>query len=80
MLHLASLPPPHPLHQPVCIHAKQYIKMHRSPLHELAHIYEILPQDIETVPLPAFPPSFRLGCMLTIPALEEESAAHESSC
>ena len=80
MLRLASLPDSHPLHKPAIICAKRYIKMHWSPLHELAHIFEVTPQEMETVSFPARSPSHCSRCTLIIPATAEESADHASRC
>ena len=43
----ASLPETHPLHSVFRTQAKQYIKLHRSPLHELASTYDITPGSIK---------------------------------
>jgi ribonuclease HI len=80
VLRLASLPASHPLHKPAIIRAKRYIKTHRSPLHELAHIFGVAPQEMETVSPPARSPSHRSRCALIIPATAEESANHASQC
>ena len=80
MLCLASLPASHPLHKLAIIRAKHYIKMHWYPLHKLAHIFEVAPQEMETVSPPARSPSHRSQCTLIIPATAEESADHASQC
>ena len=80
MLHLASLPASHPLHRPIITCAKWYIKTHCSPLHELAHIFEVTPQEIKMVSPPACSPSHHSRCALIIPTLVEESADHASCC
>jgi len=45
---LALLPASHPLQKIYQTWAKQYIKMHRSPPHELATAYNIVPDSLET--------------------------------
>jgi len=40
-LRIVLLSGSHPLHSEFCLWEKRYIKMHRSPLHELAHIYKV---------------------------------------
>ena len=47
---LATLPASHPLSAPFKIQAKRFIKTHRSPLPELAFIYDISPNSFETLP------------------------------
>ena len=56
------------------------ILRHQSPLHELAHIFEVAPQEMETVSFPAHSPSHHSRCALIIPATVEESADHASRC
>ena len=46
---LATLPASHPLLVPFKTRAKRFIKTHRSPLHELAFIYNISPSSFETL-------------------------------
>ena len=46
---LASLPPSHPLHQPVRKAAKRFVKKHRSSLHNIFHFTDIVPSSIETI-------------------------------
>jgi hypothetical protein len=46
---LASLPPQHPLAKITLRCSKKYVKQHRSPIHKLMHIYDIHPEEIETI-------------------------------
>jgi ribonuclease HI len=46
---LASLPPTHPLFQPIRNAAKRYVKKHRSPLHNLFHLTKVTPNSIESI-------------------------------
>ena len=46
---IATLPPTHPLHKPAKKCAGHRIKRHRSPLHQLMSIYNIRPQDVESI-------------------------------
>ena len=48
-LRMAALPFNHPLHKPLRTCAKRFIKRHRSPMHLLMHIFNIVPDDIETI-------------------------------
>ena len=48
-LHLAMLPPPHPLHKPVANAASRLIKQHPTPLHDLMHRYNIKPGHMEKI-------------------------------
>ena len=41
------LPPSHLLHSLYWKRAKRYIKTYRSPLHELAALYDIVPDSLE---------------------------------
>ena len=82
---MASLPPmdlpSHPLQKLVLTHAKRYISMHCSPLHELVHIFSIIPQDIETILLVSTPPpNHWLRWKTVIHSSVEELAAHANSC
>ena len=46
---LATVPPSHPLHKPLCTSTKHFVKRHRSPLHYLTHIFSIDPDQVETI-------------------------------
>src|SRR5882724_11852776 len=46
---MVTLPKIHPLQPLFHTRARQYIKSHRSPLHELAHIYDMEPEIIEKI-------------------------------
>ena len=48
-LRLATLPPTHPLYKPVKNAAKQLVKRHKTPLHDLMHRYRLQPDNIETI-------------------------------
>jgi hypothetical protein len=48
-LHLASLPPAHPLHKLVANAAARLVKRHPTPLHDLMHTFNIKPQVMETI-------------------------------
>ena len=80
ILWLASFPPSHPLYKPVLTCTKRYIMSHHSPLHELAHIFGITPQDIETIVPESSPPNHWLKCKMVIHGLAEELAAHTKDC
>ena len=47
--HIASLPATHPLHHLSCKAASNYIKHHRSPLHNLFFTTKVSPLEVETV-------------------------------
>ena len=79
-LWLASLAPAHPLQMLVYTCAKRYIKSHRSPLHELANMYNVAPQDIEIIAPPSHPPGHQWKHKMTIHDTAEESAACARSC
>ena len=80
ILRMASLPPSHPLHKLVLTHTKRYIMSHRSPLHELAHIFGIAPQDLETITPASSLPNCRLKCKTVIHGSAEESEAYATDC
>ena len=46
---LVTLPTSHPLAPVFCMRAKRFIKSHHSPLHELAFIFDISPDSVETL-------------------------------
>ena len=48
-LFLATLPEGHPLHGPTNNAAKQLVKQHPTPLHDLMHAFGIQLQKIETI-------------------------------
>jgi hypothetical protein len=48
-IHLASLLETHPPYAPYHQRAKRFIKSHQLPLHELAFIYNITPDDFEII-------------------------------
>jgi ribonuclease HI len=48
-LHMAALPPIHPLHPLLRQVAKSYVKCHRSSLHYLTHSFDIKPELIEMI-------------------------------
>ena len=48
-LHLATLPPPHPLHKPVANATSRLVKRHPTPLHDLMHRYNIEPGHMEKI-------------------------------
>jgi len=50
-LRITVLPSSHPLHEIFCKWERRKIKMHRSPLHELAHIYKAHLKMVETISL-----------------------------
>ena len=75
-LRLAMLAPTHPLQKLVYTRAKHYIRSHRSPLHELANVFDINPQEVEVIAPPSFPPGHRLRFTTTIQNTAEESTAH----
>ena len=79
-LQLASLAPIHPLQKLVYTCAKRYIRSHRSPLHELANIYDVDPQVVEIITLPSFPQGHWLKHTMTIQSTAEESVARARSC
>ena len=56
---LATLPASHPLAAPFKTRAKHFIKTHRSPLHELAFIYDIVPCSFKTIAPARAPPRCR---------------------
>ena len=80
ILRMASLPPSHPLHKPVLTRAKRYIMSHCSPLHELAHIFGIAPQDLETITPTSSLPNCQLKCKMVIHGSAEESEAYAMDC
>jgi hypothetical protein len=43
------LPPTHLLHKPVANAARQLVKCHLTPLHNLMHEYSIISESIETI-------------------------------
>src|SRR6266567_5827070 len=48
-IHLASLPPEHPLYKPVKASANKYIRRHKAPLHNLMQITKIDPNKTEKI-------------------------------
>src|SRR6266481_8815110 len=48
-LRVASLPRSHPLHKTFKVRAREYIKTHRSLMHELVAILGIMPSIVETI-------------------------------
>ena len=46
---MCTLPQSHPLHLPIRLAARRYIKLHRSPLHELMGTFHLHPETIETI-------------------------------
>jgi len=80
MLWLAMLPAAHPLQPLVHKCAKHYIKARCSPLHELAHIFDITPQEMETISVHGFLPSHQVKSVSTIHRMAEESVNHERNC
>ena len=48
-VHIATLPPEHPLHKPANKCAARNVKRHMSPLHKLMSTYSIYPKDIEHI-------------------------------
>ena len=79
-LRLVMLAPTHPLQKLVYTHAKCYIRSHRSPLHELANVFDINPQEVEVIAPPSFPPGHQLRFTTTIQNTAEESTARARSC
>ena len=79
-LRLTTLAPTHLLQKLVYTCAKHYIRLHCSPLHELANVFDIDPQEVEVIALPSFPPGHRLRFTTTIQNTVEESTARASSC
>ncbi len=53
---LATLPSAHPLAAPFRLQAKRHIKTHHSALHELAFIFDISPNDTESLSPVRTPP------------------------
>jgi len=51
---LASLPITHPLGMRFWARAKQWAKTHRSPLHELVFMYNMVPENMEKIHLVRF--------------------------
>jgi ribonuclease HI len=47
---MAALPLEHPLHKPLRLAARRYVRRHRAPLHELAQMLPDDPDNIETIP------------------------------
>src|ERR1700761_4911844 len=47
---MATLPCTHPMHKGFLRAADCYVKKHWSPLHELAHAFDIHPDQFETIP------------------------------
>ena len=77
-LRLASLPVMHLLHSTFRTHAKRYIKSHRSPLHELASIYNITPDNIELSSPVHSPPAYEIKAKVPmLPLGEEETSENE---
>jgi hypothetical protein len=48
-LRLSTLPPTHPLYNPIQNAATCLVKRHRTPLHDLMHSFRIHPRKIETI-------------------------------
>ncbi|KAG5725032.1 hypothetical protein E4T56_gene12430 [Termitomyces sp. T112] len=81
---LASLPPSHPLFKPVRTAARQYVKRHRSPLHNLFHFTGINPSTMETIEPTRRHPSYRPAFSFHIPPSKETALmaiqrAHDKS-
>ena len=76
-LRLASLPETHPLHSVFRTRAKRYIKTHRSPLHELASIYDIAPGNIEPTSPVRSPPAYVLKAKVPKLPVSEEAEEEE---
>jgi len=53
-LRIVLLSGSHSLNSAFHLWVKRYIKMHRSPLHELAHIYKAPPSSVESITLVFF--------------------------
>ena len=60
---MATLPPSHPLSTHIRRAAMRYVRRHRTSLHELFHLYNILPEHTETIQstrqAPGWIPDFR---------------------
>ena len=69
---LALLPVLHPLYKLYRIQAKCYIKMHRSPLHELAASYSIAPERMETQDPDRLPLAYEVKARITLVGQDEE--------
>ena len=69
---IASLPKSHPLHAVYWTRVKRYIKMHRSPLHELAALYGIMLGSLETLSPVRVSPAYEIKAKVTSVGSEEE--------
>ncbi|KNZ76488.1 hypothetical protein J132_10294 [Termitomyces sp. J132] len=73
MVRLAAVPPRHPLQRLLWQVLWHNIMRHCSPLHHLAHIYNIWPDDTETIMLVQQLPTYMMPFKTKIAELKEES-------
>ncbi|PSR85584.1 hypothetical protein PHLCEN_2v5406 [Hermanssonia centrifuga] len=73
---MCTLPETHPLQPLVHRAAKHYPRKHRSALHELAHIYQLRPESIETITPARFGPYWKARHEIEL--AEDKDAARES--
>ena len=72
-LHLAMLPPPHPLHKLVANVASRLVKRHPTPLHDLMHRYNIKPGHMEKIHAVQYHTNWKLNLTMTIIPDKEEA-------
>lgn len=75
---IATLPDTHPLYQPVRRCAKRYVKHHRSALHHLTHLFNINPDDLETITPTRRPPHSQTPFTTEIAKTRDESKQHSA--
>ncbi len=74
---MACFPKGHPLHKTIWRATNQYIKRHRSPLHELTRDFDVQPDALETIKAVRFPPYWKSKVTVEIAETMQEAIAME---
>ena len=79
-IHLATIPPKHPLYAPVKASSKCYVKKHRSLLHTIFKGFKHDVRKVEKIPTRPCNPAKRGKLPFTISILDSKEASMEEDC
>ena len=74
-VHLASLPPEHPLHKPIKQSTSRCIKRHHAPIHTLMQAHSLDPTKIEKIPATARNPAKTKYALLRLDVPKDKDAS-----